>query len=86
MALFRNERPGLVITDIIMPDQEGIQTIAEMRKERPDAKIIAISGGGRVGNIDFLKIAQHIGAVDAIAKPFDPDDLLRRVRSCLNGC
>jgi DNA-binding NtrC family response regulator len=85
MALFRSEQPGLVITDIIMPDQEGIQTIAEMRKERPDAKIIAISGGGRVGNIDFLKIAQHIGAVDAIAKPFDPDDLLRRVRRCLNG-
>jgi DNA-binding NtrC family response regulator len=85
MALFRREQPGLVITDIIMPDQEGIQTITEMRRERPDAKIIAISGGGRIGNTDFLKIAEHLGACDSVAKPFDPDDLLRRVRRCLNG-
>ena len=85
MAAFRSEHPDLVITDIIMPDQEGIQTINEIRSVKPDAKIIAISGSGRFGNVDFLKIAQDLGAVDAIAKPFDPDDLLRRVRRCLNG-
>ena len=85
MAMFRSERPDLVITDIIMPEQEGIQTIAEMRKAKPDAKIIVISGSGRIGNIDFLRIAQHLGASDAIAKPFDRDDLLKRVRHCLNG-
>jgi DNA-binding NtrC family response regulator len=85
MAMFRSERPDLVITDIIMPEQEGIQTITEMRKAKPDAKIIVISGSGRIGNIDFLRIAQHLGACDAIAKPFDPDDLLKRVRHCLNG-
>jgi CheY-like chemotaxis protein len=85
MAMFRSERPDLVITDIIMPEQEGIQTITEMRKAKPDAKIIVISGSGRIGNIDFLRIAQHLGASDAIAKPFDPDDLLKRVRHCLNG-
>jgi two-component system chemotaxis response regulator CheY len=85
MAMFRSEQPDLVITDIIMPDQEGIQTITEMRSAKPDAKIIAISGGGRIGNTDFLKIAQQLGAFDALAKPFDPDDLLRRVRRCLDG-
>jgi DNA-binding NtrC family response regulator len=85
MAAFRAERPDLVITDIIMPEQEGIQTITEIRGVKPDAKIIAISGGGRIGNTDFLKIARHLGAFDAIAKPFDPDDLLSRVGRCLNG-
>ena len=44
-----------------------------------------VSGGGRIGNTDFLKIARHLGAFDAIAKPFDPDDLLTRVGRCLNG-
>jgi CheY-like chemotaxis protein len=86
MALFRSAQPDLVITDIIMPEQEGIQTITEMRKAKPDAKIIVISGSGSIGNIDFLRIAQHLGASDAIAKPFDPDDLLKRVKHCLNGC
>jgi two-component system chemotaxis response regulator CheY len=85
MAAFRSEHPDLVITDIIMPEQEGIQTITEIRGVKPDAKIIAISGGGRIGNTDFLKIARHLGAFDAIAKPFDPDDLLTRVGRCLNG-
>jgi DNA-binding NtrC family response regulator len=85
MVAFRSERPDLVITDIIMPEQEGIQTITEIRGVKPDAKIIAISGGGRIGNTDFLKIARHLGAFDAIAKPFDPDDLLSRVGRCLKG-
>ena len=83
VAAFRSERPDLVITDIIMPEQEGIQTITEIRGMTPEAKIIAISGGGRIGNTDFLKIARHLGAADIISKPFDPDDLLSRVGLCL---
>jgi CheY-like chemotaxis protein len=83
VAAFRADRPDLVITDIIMPEQEGIQTITEIRGLAPEAKIIAISGGGRIGNTDFLKIARHIGANDVIAKPFDPDDLASRVSGCL---
>jgi DNA-binding NtrC family response regulator len=85
LAAFRSERPDLVITDIIMPEKEGIQTLTEIRRERPDAKVIAISGGGRIGNTDFLKIAQKLGAADVIAKPFDPDDFLSRVNRCLTG-
>jgi two-component system, chemotaxis family, chemotaxis protein CheY len=85
MAMFRSEQPDLVITDIIMPEQEGIQTINEMRKAKPDAKIIAISGGGRIGNTDFLKIARVLGAMDVISKPFDPDELLAIVENCLAG-
>jgi DNA-binding NtrC family response regulator len=82
MAVFRNEAPDLIITDVIMPEQEDIQTITEMRKEKPDAKIIAISGGGRVANTDFLRIARALGA---IAKPFDADEFLTVVKNCLAG-
>ena len=85
MAMFRSEQPDLVITDIIMPEQEGIQTIAEMRKARPDAKIIAISGNGRFGDADFLKMARSLGAMDVIPKPFDADELLTIVENCLAG-
>jgi two-component system, chemotaxis family, chemotaxis protein CheY len=85
MAVFRGWQPDLVITDIIMPDQEGIQTITEMRAAKPDAKIIAISGGGRIGNTDFLQIARQLGAMDVVAKPFDPDFLLAVVENCLSG-
>ena len=73
----------LVITDIIMPEQEGIQTITEMRSDKPDAKIIAISGGGRIGNTDFLKMAQQYGADAILAKPFTDEQLLDLVKEQL---
>jgi DNA-binding response OmpR family regulator len=83
MAAFHSEHPDLVITDIVMPDQEGIQTINEIRSANPSAKIIAISGSGRFGQADFLKMARRLGAADTIAKPFDSDELLSRVKACL---
>ena len=83
MAAFRKERPDLVITDIIMPEQEGIATISQIRREMCDAKIIAVSGGGRIGNADFLAMARKLGANDILAKPFLPDELLSRVKTCL---
>lgn len=85
MQLFRALQPDLVITDIIMPEQEGIETILQMRTEQPDAKIIAISGGARIGNADFLAIARKLGACDGLAKPFDPDDLVASVQKCMNA-
>jgi CheY-like chemotaxis protein len=85
VAEFRKEQPDLVISDIIMPQQEGIGTIRQILAERPGTKIIAISGGGRIGNTDFLQIARKMGAVDALQKPFDPDDLLGRITNCLKA-
>jgi DNA-binding response OmpR family regulator len=79
MIVLRDEHPDAVITDIIMPEQEGIDTIIQIRRERPGIKIIAISGGGRIRNIDFLEMAQSLGADEVIAKPFGADELLNRL-------
>jgi DNA-binding response OmpR family regulator len=85
MSAFRRERPDLVITDIIMPEQEGLGTIVKIRRDSPEAKIIAISGGGRVGNVDVLEAARALGVNDLIAKPFEPEELVARVRRIADG-
>jgi CheY-like chemotaxis protein len=85
LQIFRSERPDLVITDIIMPEKEGLETIREIRDEWPDTKIIAISGGARIGNMDFLDVAGKLGASEIIPKPFDPTDLVMLVSRCLDG-
>jgi CheY-like chemotaxis protein len=79
MAAFRDERPDVVITDIIMPEQEGIETILKIRSERPEVKIIAISGGARRHNLDYLGMAEAFGADGVIAKPFEAEELLSRL-------
>ena len=69
MEKFREGQFDLVITDIIMPDKEGIELIMEMNRHTPGVKIVAISGGGRTGNVEFLKMAKKLGAIAAIKKP-----------------
>src|SRR4051812_47444675 len=83
MELFSSAQPDLVITDIIMPDQEGIETIREIRRLHPSMPIIAMSGGGRARNADFLRIAKALGANATLAKPFDGAELIREVETCL---
>ena len=76
-------RPDLVITDIIMPDQEGIETIMQIRKCDSRIPIIAISGAGGSGTLDFLGTATVFGATRVIRKPFLPGVLVDAVRECL---
>ncbi len=83
LKLFQSEAPDVVVTDIIMPDREGIETIREMRAVRPDVKIIAISGGGRLGNLDLLAMAKKLGADEIVAKPFDAAELVAPLTRCL---
>jgi YesN/AraC family two-component response regulator len=66
---FSEGKFDLVITDIIMPDKEGIEFIMELKRRAPGVKIVAISGGGRTGNVDFLKMATKLGAVASLRKP-----------------
>ena len=83
VAKFRSERPDLVITDIIMPEQEGIETIIQLLRDNPTARIIAVSGGGRLGSMDFLTVANKLGAAATLRKPFEPAELLGCVARAL---
>jgi CheY-like chemotaxis protein len=72
---FTNDQFDIVITDLIMPDKEGIETIIDLRKLSPSVKIIAMSGGGRVTSVDYLQIARQVGAKFILAKPFTYEEI-----------
>jgi CheY-like chemotaxis protein len=80
---FRTNAPDLVLTDIIMPEVEGIETIIAMRQLRPDAKIVAMSGGGPMNRESLLDMTLKLGATDSLAKPFDDDQLARVIERLL---
>ncbi len=73
----------LLITDIFMPDQDGMQLIMDVKKTVPDMKIIAISGGAFFGTDNTLKTAQLLGARFTINKPFDIDDVVKKVNTLI---
>jgi CheY-like chemotaxis protein len=82
--LYREHLPNIIITDIIMPEKEGIQTIIELRREFPAVKIIAISGGGQATTgATCLHLAKKLGAVKTLAKPFTKQELLDAVCEAL---
>jgi DNA-binding response OmpR family regulator len=82
-SAFDRYDPNVVITDLIMPEQEGISTIQALRQRKPGVKIIAVSGGGRVNAEDYLVLAKGFGAARTLAKPFHPDVLLAAVEEVL---
>ncbi len=69
----------VVITDLIMPEMEGIETISKLRKRDPNVKVIAISGGGRNKPEDYLHLARKLGAMRTFTKPVDREALLLAV-------
>ena len=77
--------PDLVITDLIMPGKEGIETIVDLREEYPELKILAISGGGAIDPGGPLEDARLFGADRTMAKPFSMDELIRTVDELLVG-
>lgn len=83
MALFQKHKPDLVITDIIMPEQEGLETIISLRKNYPDLKIIAISGGGRIGPDGYLPGAKLLGANAVFTKPLMQKEFMQAVSDLL---
>lgn len=84
IARLREHPADLVITDIIMPGKDGITTIGELRREFPDVRILARSGGDPRGPVSPLKMAWAHGASDTIQKPFTTDKLLRIVAQLLD--
>lgn len=85
LSLYQSELFDLVITDLIMPDTEGIETIMALRKLNPEIKIIAMSGGGRVTSVDYLQIARQVGAKRILPKPFLYDDMREAIESLITG-
>ncbi|HEX4181253.1 MAG TPA: response regulator [Caulobacteraceae bacterium] len=81
---FRTEAPDLIITDLIMPKQEGIQVITDIRASGDQTPIIAISGGGSGAAGLYLSMAEELGADAILAKPFRPSDLLSLVTELLD--
>ena len=73
----------LIIADIVMPEKDGLEMITELRKIAPEMKIIAISGGSRIGNFDFLAMAKKLGASETFYKPLNNDELLKAIDRCL---
>ncbi len=76
-----NNCPDIVITDIIMPERDGIEVIVSVKKKYPEVRIIAISGGGRINAHDHLEIAKQLGVDNTLTKPFSSDELLFIIES-----
>ncbi len=82
--LLKNNPVDLIITDLVMPEKEGIETIIEVKHDFPHIKIIAISGGKRIGLSTQLKSANLLGADRTLKKPFKSKELLNTVRELIN--
>jgi len=83
LKLFKKIAVDLVITDIIMPEKEGLETIREMKRLRSDLKIIAMSGGGKVSSKNYLDTAKIFGATRILAKPFTQKQMVSAVQELL---
>ena len=76
----RSDPAAVVLTDIFMPDADGMETIVQLREEFPQTKIIVMSGGGSYRGADYLALAREIGAAKSLKKPFAPQDLIDAMR------
>jgi DNA-binding response OmpR family regulator len=79
-------KPGiidLVITDLLMPEEDGLEVIMKIREKKPGIKIIAISGGGKAGPGSYLNLAKGLGADAVFSKPFSIGELVSKIESLL---
>ena len=78
--MFRSQHFDLVVTDLVMPEREGIEIIQDMRRDQPELRIIAVSGAFGGG---YLRLAKSLGANSTLTKPISPDQLVLAVREAL---
>ncbi len=83
LALLEKGSYDLIITDIVMPDMDGIETILKIRKQDKDVPIIAMSGGGRISHEDYLTLASQLGANTTLAKPFQLSTLTATIEEII---
>ncbi|MEG3640499.1 response regulator [Magnetococcus sp. PR-3] len=81
---YQNRQTDIIITDMLMPEKDGVEVIMELRDFAPTARIIAISGGGRGLDAHFnLRVAEDFGAITTLAKPFTRNEVLGAVQNLL---
>jgi CheY-like chemotaxis protein len=80
---FKPSITDLVVTDLIMPEEDGLKVIMKLRGLKPSLKVIAISGGGKAGPGSYLNLAKALGADAIYSKPFSINDLVRRIEELL---
>jgi CheY-like chemotaxis protein len=73
----------LVITDLIMPEEDGLKVILKFKEIKPAIKIVAISGGGKAGPGGYLNLAKALGADAVFSKPFSTNDLIAKIEDLL---
>ncbi len=83
MIQFKPGITDLVITDLIMPEEDGLEVIMKIREKKPGIKIIAISGGGKAGPGSYLNLAKALGADAVFSKPFSVGELVSKIESLL---
>ena len=83
LAHYRKDPADLVITDLIMPDTDGLEMIQRLREMNPKVRVLAISGGGRVDAEEYLSVARKFGAAGILPKPFTASQLRQAVQAAL---
>ena len=81
---FKPSITDLVVTDLIMPDEDGLKVIIKLKELKPSIKIIAISGGGKAGPGSYLNLAKVLGADAIYSKPFSINELIAKINELLN--
>jgi CheY-like chemotaxis protein len=84
IARFKPAVTDLVVTDLIMPEEDGLKVIIKLREIKPSIKIIAISGGGKAGPGNYLNLAKALGADAVYSKPFSINELVSKIEELLN--
>lgn len=80
---FKPSMTDLVVTDLIMPEEDGLKVIMKLKEMKPSLKIIAISGGGKAGPGGYLNLAKALGAHAVLSKPFSINYLISKIEELL---
>lgn len=85
IAHFKPSVTDLIVTDLIMPEEDGLKVIMTLRAVKPSLKVIAISGGGKAGPGSYLNMAKVLGADAVYSKPFSINDLINKIEELLTS-
>ncbi len=83
-ATVAEHKPDLVLTDMLMPERDGVETVLALRRRHPNLPIVAMSGGGKRGHLD-LGVVKRLGATATLDKPFDGEQLNRLIKDVLDN-